>query len=73
MAFNSQRIGFDSMAVGRGIVVDSVPPEQVLSATSVSCCQYRSTNAPHISMYLPLFPAVSIVPPMLHTQACIYH
>jgi hypothetical protein len=34
----------------------NVTPEQFLSATSVSCCQYHLTNAPYVSVYLPLNP-----------------
>ena len=52
--------------------------------TSVFPCQYRSTIAPHSSIYLPptlynvflpvlQFSPVSTIPPLLHTHPSIYH
>jgi len=54
------------------------------SSTFVFACQYHSTIAPHpfihlpptlynISLPVPLFSPVSIIPPLLHTHSFTYH
>jgi hypothetical protein len=53
-------------------------------STSVFPCQYHSTSAPYtfihlppplfnVSLPVPQFSPVSIIPPMLHTHSLIYH